>query len=261
MAIAFGNNIGGYDDVSYLLVNGKTVRQIILGEGKPKKELRLQDNSKYLYLGADRATNKWTPFCFEEYQPQLLNGFLAANVIPRFDKDYTKELKITGVQGYSYKYKGFQMLPDTASRTLFGLVTNTTPYTDYIVVESTNSTITLSISDSVTNTIETVWKNKTSLQSATFSINLYATDSYLYKDASVKPRLYADIILDYPDGQQRHYHIVHESKSAAGSFGGTCPFLDKFFSERRGHVDCKITTTLPDLNTSQISIVNYFVNA
>lgn len=261
MAIAFGNNIGGYDDIRYLAVNGKTVRQIILGEGKPKKELRLQDNSKYLYLGAGRATNKWTSFCFEEYQPQLLNGFLAANVIPRFDKDYTKELKITGVRGYSYKYKGFQMLPDTASKRLFGLVTNTSPYTDYIVVDSTNSKITLSILDSAANTSETIWESETSLQGATFSINLYATDSYLYKNTYVKPRLYADIILDYSDGQQRYYHIVHKSKSVAGSFRGTCPFLAKFFSERQGHVDCKINTTLSDLNTSQISIVNYFVNA
>ena len=261
MAIASGNNIGGYSDVSYLAVNGKTVRQIILGEGKPKKDLRLQDNSKYLYLGAGHATNKWTPFCFEEYQPQLLNGFLAANVIPRFDKDCTKELKIIGVRGYSYKYKGFQMLPDTVSIRLFGLVTNTIPYTDYIVVESTESKITLSILDSAANTSETIWESETSLQGATFSINLYATDSYLYKNTYVKPRLYTDIILDYSDGQQRYYHIVYESKSVAGSFGGTCPFLAKFFSERQGHVDCKISTALPYLNTSQISIVNYFVNA
>ena len=260
MAIAIKNIIGGYDDVSYNAINGKTVRQIILGKGIPKKDLRLED-CKYMYIGADRATNKWTPFCFEEYQPQLLNGFLAANVIPRFDKDYTKELKITGVRGYSYKYNGFQRLPDTIPRRLFGLVTTTRPYTDYIIVDSTDSKITLSILDSVTNTSETIWESETSLQSATFSINLYATDSYLYKNTYVKPRLYADIILDYPDGQQRHYHIVHESKSVVGSFGGTCPFLAKFFSERQGHVDCEISTTLPDLNTNQISIVNYFVRA
>ena len=268
MAIAFGNNIGGYDDISYLPVNGKTVRQIILGEGKPKKELRLQDNSKYLYLGADRATNKWTPFCFEEYQPQLLSGFLAANVIPRFDKDYTKELRITGVRGYSYRYKGFQMLPDTASIRLFGLVTNTSPYTDYIVVDSTNSKITLSILDSVTNTgEETIWTSETSLQSATFSINLYATDSYLYKNTSAKPRLYADIILDYPpssdypEGIQYNKHVVYTSRSVLGEFGGNCPFLAKFFSERQKLVDCKISSTLPNLTSSQTSIVNYFVNA
>ena len=85
------------------LKNKATVRQIILGEGKPKKELRLQDNSKYLYLGADRATNKWTPFCFEEYQPQLLNGFLAANVIPRCERYYPQQIKRRDVYGYSYK--------------------------------------------------------------------------------------------------------------------------------------------------------------
>ena len=262
MAIAFGNNIGGYDDISYLPVNGKTVRQIILGEGKPKKELRLQDNSKYLYLGADRATNKWTPFCFEEYQPQLLNGFLAANVIPRFDKDYTKELRITGVRGYSYKYKGFDLLEQTKTITLFGLRNNTSIPTDEITVKYDGIKLILHILDSVTGDTVDMWESDTNIRNATFSINLYATNSYLYKDTSVKPKLFADIILDYPDNSQQHEHVVHTSRNVLGEFGGQCPFLSKFFSERREITDCTAFTDLSNIDPdTQISTFNYFVNA
>lgn len=260
MAIAIKNIIGGYDDVSYNAINGKTVRQIILGKGIPKKDLRLED-CKYMYIGADRATEKWKPFHFETNR-LLMNNNMYVNVIPIFDSYYPQQIKRSDVYGYSYKYKGFDLLEQSKTITLFGLRNNTSIPTDEITVKYDGNKLILHIMDSVTGDISDIWESDTSIQNATFIINLYATNSYLYKNTTVKPKLFADIILDYPDNSQQHEHVVYTSRNVLGEFGGQCLFLSKFFSERREITDCTAFTDLSNIDSNtQISIFNYFVRA
>lgn len=259
MPIAKGNSIGGYDAVDYIVSNGKTIRQIILGNGKPKNQLRLED-CKYMYIGADRATEKWKPFYFETNR-LLMNNNMYVNVFPIFESYHPEQIRRIDVYGYSYRYKGFNLLEQSTALTLFGLGTNTTPHTDEITVKYDSNKLILHVIDSVTGTSSDIWEINTNIQNATFTINLYATNSYLYKNTSIKPQLFADIILDYPDGTQQHDHIVYESRSVTSDFGGKCPFLSKFFSERRAHTECKAFTDLSIDTNTQTSAFNYFISS
>ena len=262
MPIAKGNNIGGYDAVDYIVSNGTTVRQIILGNGKPKNQLRLED-CKYMYFGADRSKEQWVPFHFTTQQ-NIMNNMVTSNLYNTgYYSNDSSSLKYRGLLGYSYQYIG--NLTHATSTTLFklssgSLATNKSEL-KFTYVANPIPTLYCYQTDP-DGTQQILWTCYIYVETAVnLSVNVYATNSYLYKDPNITPKLYVDIIASWERaGRTDHTqaHIVHNCINDNGS----CTFLSTFFSERQGLTDCVMTwTSIKEFTYEDTSRVNVFVKS
>ena len=263
MPIAKGNSTGGYDAVDYIVSNGKTIRQIILGNGKPKNQLRLED-CKYRYFGADRSKEQWVPFHFTTQQ-NIMNNMATANV---YDTGYyssdSLSLKRGDLLGYSYQYIG--NLTHATSTTLFKLScgSSATNKSELKFTYATNPIPTLyCYQTDPDGTEQLLWSYHIWVETAVnLSVNVYATNSYLYKNPNIIPKLYIDIIATWKRAadttDRTQAHIAHNCIND----NGKCTFLSTFFSERKKPTDCVMTwAAIKEFTYDDVSRANVFVNS